>query len=193
MLAAARRAHSALAAARDPILAPGPDTVEREICALSGLAANAWCPNRKRDWVAAETTLLPCGWHHLADGRVLTFLPAEYQAWAEVRDPEPPRMRAAQPANAGHGVRTPHDSLTITSPLAGATYLIDPTLRREFQTLPFKAAGAAPGRVVWSVDGRPVNSRDSDLAIEWPLAAGRHRIAARDSRGRTAEIEITVR
>jgi penicillin-binding protein 1C len=193
MLAAARRAHSALAAARDPILAPGPDTVEREICALSGLAANAWCPNRKRDWVAAETTLLPCGWHHLADGRVLTFLPAEYQAWAEVRDPEPPRMRAAQPANAGHGVRTPHDSLTITSPLAGATYLIDPTLRREFQTLPLKAAGAAPGRVVWSVDGRPVNSRDSDLAIEWPLAAGRHRIAARDSRGRTAEIEITVR
>ncbi len=83
--------------------------------------------------------------------------------------------------------------LSIVSPANGTTYLIDPTLRREFQTVPLKAAGAAPGAVAWTVDDRPLTPAASGPGIEWPLAPGRHRIAARDARGRTAAIEITVR
>ena len=42
--------------------------IERDICALSGLAANEWCPVRRREWLPAGADLLPCSWHHLDDG-----------------------------------------------------------------------------------------------------------------------------
>ena len=63
-----------------------------EICALSGLAANPWCPARRREWVAAETGPLPCSWHHLTDGGLLTVWPArivngpEITEWTSRRD-----------------------------------------------------------------------------------------------------------
>jgi membrane carboxypeptidase/penicillin-binding protein PbpC len=68
--------------------------------------------------------------------------------------------------------------------------MIDPTLRREFQALSLKAV-AGSGAVEWTVDGWPLG-RSSD-PVEWSLVPGTHRIAARDARGRTAEVTITVR
>ena len=82
MLAADRVARGGLAATDSTaILPPGGGTEEREICALSGLSANAWCPARKREWVGLESPALPCSWHHRSDDGLLTILPAEYQAW----------------------------------------------------------------------------------------------------------------
>jgi membrane carboxypeptidase/penicillin-binding protein PbpC len=81
----------------------------------------------------------------------------------------------------------------IVSPADGATYLIDPTLRREFQRLTLRVAGAATGRIEWRVDGRRLASVDGAVAIAWSLVPGRHRIQARDARGRMAEASITVR
>lgn len=198
MLAAERRATGGTGDFGAPvILAPGAESTRREICALSGLAANDWCPNRRQEWVGTESTLLPCSWHHLGQEGLLTLLPAEYQGWqgsgaAKVRDP------AA--ARAGHGtvsskVKPPATaaSLTIASPPDGATYLIDPTLRREFQTLSMKAATAAAGKVGWTVDGRPAGSTSPGEGLEWPLTPGKHRIEARDGAGRTAAATITVR
>jgi len=72
--------------------------------------------------------------------------------------------------------------LAILSPPDGATYLIDPTLRREFQAVRLRASE----RATFSVDGRRV-------AKEWPLEAGRHVIAAVDGRGRRDTVVITVR
>jgi len=74
------------------------------------------------------------------------------------------------------------DALRITNPANDATYLIDPTLRGEFQSLRLRATGDAK----WSVDGKPA-------VREWPLAPGRHVIAATDSRGRRDAVTITVR
>src|SRR5688500_6512343 len=66
MLAAERRAGGdAVGGAFRHIVAPPDTAVEREVCALSGLAANGWCPTRGREWVAAESPVLPCSWHHL--------------------------------------------------------------------------------------------------------------------------------
>ena len=79
------------------------------------------------------------------------------------------------------------------NPPAGATYLIDPTLRRDFQTLSFKAVSDGAGPVIWAVDGRDVGQTARDGAFSWPLAAGAHRIVARDGRGNAAEALITVR
>jgi membrane carboxypeptidase/penicillin-binding protein PbpC len=83
--------------------------------------------------------------------------------------------------------------LEIVNPPAGATYSIDPTLRREFQSLPFRATTTAPGPIEWFVDGTPAGSAASQGSVDWPLAPGRHRITARDSAGRTTETTIDVR
>ena len=77
---AARRRVVDVVLARARSLPPPTTTVQREICALSGLTANAWCPIRRREWVAAETPSLPCSWHHLSDEGLLTFWPARVPA-----------------------------------------------------------------------------------------------------------------
>jgi penicillin-binding protein 1C len=83
--------------------------------------------------------------------------------------------------------------IAITNPPDGATYLIDPTLRREFQTLELRAETAAPVVVEWQVDGRTIGRGSSERAVSWPLAPGTHRLTARDAAGRVAASTITVR
>ena len=214
MLAAERRVAGDVAA-RDGerVLEAAAGSVQREICALSGLSANAWCPTRRSEWTAPERPLLPCSWHHLSDEGLLTTWPPEYRAWADSNfrgfrlQPEVPDPRAGNvrlkaeatgaPATASRSVRPqadrPSSVLAIVSPPAGATYLIDPTLRREFQTLPLRAITASRGKIEWSVNGRPVGMADSDTKVEWPLAPGRHQITARDDAGRTAATHVVVR
>ena len=179
------------------ILSPDPGSTRVEICALSGQSANPWCPNRRHEWAAKELPVVPCSWHHQSNEGLLTVLPPEYQAWqrpgadiraADVRSPNVTRenLRAAS-------IPRPPAALAITSPADGSTYLIDPTLRREFQTLGLKAVSEANGPITWSVDGRPAGSSSRGASLDWPLAPGRHRIEARDGAGRTAHAEITVR
>ena len=93
----------------------------------------------------------------------------------------------------GTSIQTPNYLDACIRPPADATYLIDPTLRREFQTLKLRAAAATPGPIEWSVAGRVVGQAEADQAIEWPVVPGRHRIVARDRQGRTAEATVTVR
>ena len=81
----------------------------------------------------------------------------------------------------------------IVSPADGATYLIDPTLRREFQTVPLKIATDGTGSVEWQINGRPLGSTAAGQVLDWALVPGRHHVTARDARGRTAQATITVR
>jgi membrane carboxypeptidase/penicillin-binding protein PbpC len=83
--------------------------------------------------------------------------------------------------------------LQIVSPADGSTYLIDPTLRREFQALSLHAVAAQRGRIEWSVNGRQIGAADADAKVDWPLAPGKHHIIARDESGRTAEARVVVR
>jgi membrane carboxypeptidase/penicillin-binding protein PbpC len=85
------------------------------------------------------------------------------------------------------------NALEITSPADGALYLIDPTLRRDFQALPLRVVASRPGRISWTLDGRPLGTSHSDAALMWPLATGSHRITATDEQGRRAETTIVVR
>jgi penicillin-binding protein 1C len=204
MLAAERRMSGASThfSHQDILTAPG-TSVQREICALSGQTANQWCPLRRREWVASDAPSVPCSWHHHGEAGLLTFWPAEYRQWA--RQQGLTRDEALTPAvtpaeDSGARVRHiaatrehTHAALTIVSPPPDSTYLIDPTLRRDFQTLPLRAISEADGPIEWSVSGRPVASTDHGDAFEWPLAPGRHHIVARDRQGRTAETVVTVR
>ena len=93
--------------------------------------------------------------------------------------------------HAVHDLRT--DSLRISSPPDGATYLIDPTLRQEFQALTLRAVTAAPGAVEWIVDGRSLGTVRPDQPTTWPLVPGRHTFVVRDADGHSAESTIVVR
>ena len=204
MLAAERRLSSSTTFSTDPILPTPNNVVEREICALSGMTANAWCPIRRHEWVAAESSSLPCSWHHHGDEGLLTFWPAEYRQWAQANgldrsDRVAPaveqritRLKSA-PTESGRTSSSRAAVLTIVSPPDGATYLIDPTLRREFQTLPLRVATDTRGSIEWSVAGKVVGSADGNMALDWSLIPGEHRIIARDAQGHTAEATVVVR
>ena len=51
--------------------------------------------------------------------------------------------------------------LRVVSPPDGAVYLVDPTLRREFQTIGLRATSAASTRIEWRVDGSPIGTSGS--------------------------------
>ena len=146
-----------------------PDDVERQpVCALSGARPSLWCPNIENEWLPRDGAVQFCEWHR----KDYVNWPAEYHEWSG-------GLQAAgglKPAAPRHV-----ESLQITNPANDSTYLIDPTLRRDYQSLRLRANGDAK----WTVDGKPAGR-------EWPLIPGRHVIVAEGSAGRD-EVRITVR
>jgi penicillin-binding protein 1C len=166
-----------------------------EICAVSGMAANAWCPTRRREWTPVDASPRPCSWHHLTDEGLLTVWPPEYRQWAMDNGEDRPAARSTE-TTAARRVRRDIEgasSLRISSPPDGATYLIDPTLRREFQSLSLRAVMPAAGRVEWMVDQQSLGTTPSDRSVAWSLVPGRHTFVVRDVDGRSAESTIVVR
>ncbi len=170
MLAAVKSVRGALPIGdTTPIVAPPKDVEEVEICALSGARPSTYCPATRKEWIATTEPARFCSWHH--DGAI--DWPAEYRAWARTTQSAPP-----PPA-------TRHASVfRIANPPNGATYLIDPTLRSQYQTLRLRADSAS--RVQWRVNNRPVGS-------EWPLVAGEHTITAVDDSGHRDSVKIVVK
>ena len=198
MIAAIERVRGSLPIGDDSPIVPMPAGMRRvTLCGASGLAAGDACPTRIDEWLPATSTVGRCTWHHASDEGVITVWPSEYRAWAASAG----LLRAETPAVSrvdGSGARpiaSPQAApvaLTIANPLQGATYLIDPTLRREFQTLPLRVRGATSD-VEWFVDGASVGRSTADHAIDWPLLTGTHRVTVRDDAGRSTVVNITVR
>jgi len=180
-----------------PLAAPPDDLRETTLCALSGMVAGAACPVRTREFLSAADTPHECQWHHASDRGLVTVWPVEYREWARASGETRVDSPAAHPtasaaAEAERPRRTTVSTLTVHHPPAGATYLIDPTLRPDFQTLPLRARGAT-GRVEWFVDEAPVGVSLGEAPLAWPLARGSHTIRARDANGRSASTHITVK
>jgi penicillin-binding protein 1C len=185
-----------------PLAAPPPNVVRREVCALSGMPANPWCPSKVTEWLPSEQPQVPCSWHHQAEEGLVTVWPPAFRQWAADHDLTAGRPRAATMSDlepVAHQVSSvrhsePASRLSITSPPAGAVYLIDPTLRSEFQTLSLRAmTDRATSSIAWAVDGRPVGTSHPNRAVEWPLVPGEHRVTARDQAGRVDEVRIVVK
>jgi len=137
------------------------DLEQQPICPLSGHRPSIDCPSVEQEWLPADAAVQFCSWH-----RAKTVeLPAEYRALDNSRF----AVRSSQ-------------KLRILSPADNTTFLVDPTLHREFQALKLKATSS----VIWTVDGVAT-------ADEWPLRAGRHTITATDSLGKRDSVRITVR
>jgi penicillin-binding protein 1C len=174
-----------------PIVAPDPALAPVELCARSGRRAGEACPSRVIEWLPTGAAPDRCDWHVAGADGLVTIWPERFRQWAAdagyvVPAAAAPATTARRDASSPAAPRGP-TRLTITSPLAGATFLIDPTLRPEFQSLRFAAAGGAPGPLIWSVDGAAIDG------ARWPLARGTHRVQVRDARGDTAEARITVK
>jgi len=196
MLAATKRLHGAAGFDARAIVAAPDGVTEREVCALSGMPAHPWCPARQRERLPA-TDDPPCSWHHQSDDGLLVIWPPAYRQWArenglltEHQHTAAPLARAVSLAPSPGPARGP---LEIVNPPSGATYLIDPTLRREFQTLPLRVVATTPSTIEWQVAGRVVGTSSSEAALMWPLTPGVHRITARDERGRVAESSVVVK
>jgi membrane carboxypeptidase/penicillin-binding protein PbpC len=84
-------------------------------------------------------------------------------------------------------------AIRVLSPPDGAVYLIDPTLRREFQTIGLRVAIDNPSPLEWRVDDALVGTAASDSSFNWALTPGRHVISARDPQGRSASASILVK
>ena len=196
MLAAQRRAGGTSNGFANAALADPPDgLVDREICVLSGMPANPWCPSKRHEHVPAEADTAPCSWHHQAEQGLITEWPPEYREWARSAGLASPNVATAAAIVVRHATSASasRPALAIASPPSGATYLIDPTLRRDFQTLPLRAVTERPGRLEWHVDGRSLGVASSESALAWPLAPGIHEILVTDTSGRTASTRVTVR
>jgi penicillin-binding protein 1C len=198
MLAAERRVGGSVEFSSKAIVERPASLASTEVCTLSGLPANAWCPTRRSEWLPTERTSVRCDWHRRSGEGVLVDWPPAFREWSMARDEatsiadrERHTPRAKPASTRKSAVRAA--ALAIVNPPDGATYSIDPTLRREFQTLPLRVAAPEPGPIQWFVDGVSAGSSASDRALPWPLLPGLHRIMARDASGRSAQSTIEVR
>jgi penicillin-binding protein 1C len=197
MLAATRRINSGhVGHDVSPIVAVPEGLVEREVCALSGMPANGWCPVRQREHIVGDDGP-PCSWHHQSDDGLHVIWPPKYREWAR-RNHLLNEPRRAIPVVASRAVtagmkNVKRETLEISNPPSGAVYFIDPTLRREFQTLPLRVVSAKAGAIEWRVNGRSLGSSSSESSMMWPLAPGTHAITARDDAGNVAEARVVVK
>jgi len=198
LLAAQSRLAGRMPAADEALVDRPTDLAPRAICALSGRDATESCPRIETEWIPSDRPAAPCHWHHRTHGRIAVTWPPAYRAWARQQgllDPvEATASAAGRPPEPVRVTRSPQSGpLRIVNPPPGAIYLLDPTLRAAFQTLPLRAvAESAAARLVWAIDGAPVGVTDGDRALDWPLARGAHTIVVTDGR-ETDETAIVVR
>jgi penicillin-binding protein 1C len=195
LLAAIERTRGALPIGdATSIIAVPPDVRRVEICATSGMTPNASCPTRAVEWMPTPVSADRCTWHHTADGVLVTVWPQPFERWA--RTDLGFRFRSVLPETKPEVFTPPpagNRGLTIVRPIGGAVYLIDRTLRPEFQTLPLAADGASPGAIEWFVNGESIGRAAAEATMRWPLVPGTHTIAARDSAGHSTHTKIVVR
>ncbi len=175
--------------AADTLPAAPASLASTQVCLLSGLRATHACPAVGPEWLRSDHLPARCTWHRDEGGRTAVAWPSRYRAWAKAQglldEIAPAPAHAPRPAPRAAALR-------IVSPPPGATYLRDPTLRAEFQTLPLRAeASAAP--LTWEVNGRTVGTTSPERSLPWTLVAGAHVIRVTDGRGRQAEASILVK
>lgn len=172
-----------------PIVDPPGDLRIVPICALAGMKPGVSCPSVTREWLPSDRLPPVCTWHVQSDEGSETVWPVELAAWAAERASDRPvAIRTA-------AVRTSPSAasdLVIENPPDGAIYLIDPTLRTEYQSLDLRARGRA-GVITWKIDGRPFAQVPRDQTVLWPLIRGAHTIEASDSDGGSAIAGIRVK
>ena len=200
-----RAAHASVAGRlpepHEALAEPPPDLAPRTVCALSGRTALPHCPQVHTEWLPGDRPAPACRWHRVVGGRAAVAWPPVYRAWARERGllevaaaPALPAVHRPERSARAAGDEPRGKPLAIVNPPAAATYMRDPTLRAEFQTLPLRAvAEGRAGRLTWTVDDVTVGTSGTDDALDWPLAVGTHTIAVTDARGHQDRTTILVK
>ncbi len=177
--------------------------VEVEVCALSGLLPEPFCPHRRHElFIAGSEPTEPCNLHQLvridtATGlratastpedrvrvSVYTVYPAEAQAWAvEQGIPQPPPSPDATPVSPETPETPSTVLLEIVSPFQMDRYRLSSSLPREDQRIMVEArgrAGVAFTQVTLFVDGEALATlTEPPYRTWWALQPGEHRIHA---------------
>lgn len=145
----------------------------RKVCSLSGQPPTAACLATRMDWsIEGITQTLPCTIHVLKDGKKALAWPSE------LATRNTPQLQLKK-----------RPSLTITAPVAGATYLLAP-LALE-QKIPMRVEGAAEV-IWWYLDGKYIGSSLPNETFFYSLSDGEHVLAVMDKEGRTASVNVKV-
>ncbi len=156
----------------DPWFTLPAKVVKKELCALSGVPRNQWCPQVRRDLVIEGVSdSEPCTLHTVANGAATIKWPAELETFF------------AERGAAGAGKH-----LVITSPKNGASY----TIVGGAEKLVLSSEGGR-GAIYWFIDGELTGDSGAGALVMWKMKPGTHKIAAADEYGTADEIEITVK
>lgn len=193
MLAAQSRATGTTLAYDDgPILTPPSGMNRQSVCALSGLRPGTACPSIEMEWMVSGDQHKDCSWHRGGPNPYVRWSP-EYRGWARarglLRDEEP---IVAMVVNNDPEHTPSRLGVQIVNPPNGATYLLDPTLRRNYQSLPLRAV-AESGLLTWKVNGDLVGRVNADRSLHWPLKRGTHTISVSDARHTIDQATIVVK
>ncbi len=156
-----RAAYTALSARYgDPTAPPRPTAiVAADICPLSGKLPGPHCEHHKRElFITGHLPTETCDWHQLVCGVPAIVYPQPVRAWARAFGWKMPPTCEAPAADA---------ALTITAPIDGARFLLEPH-RDPRSQLPPMAALPAAADLRWTIDGQP--------AAQWVPTAGSHRV-----------------
>lgn len=159
-----------------------------ELCSLSGGLAGEACPSKIMEELPQEKVPKECDWHIKHKGKVYVRYPAPFDEWARSMG-----LYREIPEEALAGAyREEKKDFAISSPLPGALFLFDPTLKAPYQGVYLESVNGK-GEVSWSIDGTPFRKIRSGMRIFWPFTRGEHRIEATDSDGKTDSVKIVVR
>ena len=198
MLAAVERVRGSLPVGfADPIVAPPADVERVEICPLSGMRAGSDCPTRVTEWLPVGSAGATCTWHASSSAGVVTVWPERYRTWAVdvglLKASNDDRGLSERAKSPRHQSTVLSNALMISRPLGNAVFLLDTTLRPEFQALTLTARGGAGGEREWYVDGALVGKETTGDDVRWPLTRGAHQILVLDAAGASATTRIEVR
>jgi penicillin-binding protein 1C len=145
------------------------------VCALSGAALSAWCPNSRvvHDIEAVRRTT-PCALHVLRDGKTAVDWPPELEDFTQRRFAGEDLSRSA----------------LIVSPMPGARYMLTPGGAKH--PIALKAEGVAYP-VHWYVNGEYLGEQPrEDLSLYWQPVGGEHSLSLLDAEDRVAGTLIKV-
>jgi penicillin-binding protein 1C len=183
---------------------PPEETVPVTVCKISGELAGEDCPSTSLEYFRpGDAPRVTCTVHRrfavdARDGSMATektpasrvalrpyaVLPPEFALWGAQHGYNPPPPVAEAPGLS---------EITITYPMNGARYLVDPDTPARFQTVPLQAVvSPRVDAVQWDVDGMPFARAASPYAVRLPLRRGEHTIRASVPGAGLASVEISI-
>jgi penicillin-binding protein 1C len=183
------------------------------VCSLSGKLPGKFCAHRKNElFITGTKPTETCEWHQeisvkecssvgMDKSITIAVLPDAYQSWIKDRPEWSIEHQVNEQCQNPEKTYAPLISLnetdtTITKPLSGSIYAIDPNIPRSNQKLKIEIGRYHHVKMVkWKMDGKDLESKTP--AIDWPMEKGLHKIEAEvefdnGKRVQTPQVEVRI-